>query len=75
MKDEQSQQVEQVFYTVKQFCKTFLAFREGGIRRQIFDEDKNGLKDCGAVIRSGRKVLINSTKYFEWLQSGGMNEI
>ena len=40
---------------------------EGGIRSQIFNEDNNGLKESGAIIRVGRKVLIDTDRYFDWV--------
>ena len=55
--------------TVKQFVNKDQAFTEGGIRFQIFNEKTNGLKESGAIVRMGRKVLINEEKYFQWLES------
>lgn len=55
--------------TVPQFSKSNPAFPVGGLRYQIFNEDKNGLKDAGAIIRVGRKVLIDTDKYFQWVYS------
>jgi len=58
------------FSTVRQFCQENKAFKEGGIRSQIFNEHKNGLAESGAIIRNGRKVLIVDEKYFAWVESG-----
>lgn len=55
------------YSTVRQFCKRHPAFTEGGIRHQIFHEKTNGLAESGAVVRMGRKVLINEEKFFHWL--------
>jgi hypothetical protein len=57
------------YSTVHQFITKYPAFALGGIRAQIFNEDTNGLKASGAVIRNGRRGLINETKYFQWLES------
>lgn len=57
------------YLTVNQFCDKHKAFKLGGVRGQIFNEDKNGLKKSGAVIRNGRKVLINESKWFSWLEA------
>jgi hypothetical protein len=57
------------YLTVCQFCDKHKAFKVGGVRSQIFNEDKNGLKKSGAIIRNGRKVLINEPKYFAWLEA------
>ena len=53
--------------TVKQFVKENPAFTAGGIRLQIFNENSNGLKEAGAIIRIGRKVLIDADRYFDWV--------
>jgi hypothetical protein len=55
--------------TVKQFCQDNPAFAVGGIRWQIFHEKTNGLADSGAIIRVGRKVLIEEDLYFAWVIS------
>ena len=55
------------FKTVKQFSQDNPAFSEGGVRWQIFNENTNGLKESGAIVRMGRKVLIDEDKFHEWL--------
>jgi len=55
--------------TVSQFSDRFPAFPPGGLRWQIFNEETNGLKAAGAIIRVGRKVLINEDKFFVWIDS------
>jgi len=55
--------------TVPQFSENNPAFPVGGLRWQIFNEDKNGLKAAGAIVRVGRKVLIDVDKYFQWVYS------
>ncbi|MDO9142359.1 MAG: hypothetical protein Q7U38_18730 [Methylobacter sp.] len=59
--------------TVNQFTEKHHAFTNGGLRSLIFNENSNGLKASGAVIRIGRKVLIDEGKFFAWieLQNGG----
>ncbi|BCA96095.1 hypothetical protein TUM19329_24560 [Legionella antarctica] len=54
--------------TVKQFCQKYPAFTEGGIRDRIFYADSNGLKKIGAILRNGRRVLIDEEKFFLWLK-------
>lgn len=56
-------------YTLKQFCAEFQAFSLGGLRNQIFNEKINGLKESGAILRMGRRVLIDSDKFFDWVKS------
>jgi hypothetical protein len=41
------------------------------MRALIFNETTNGLKDAGAIVRVGRKVLINEEVFFAWVQQGG----
>lgn len=59
------------FQTVKQFSADNPAFPEGGVRWQIFNEKQNGLAESGAVIRMGRKVLIDPGKWHAWVIAQG----
>lgn len=45
---------------------------EGGLRWEIFQQEANGLKQSGAIIKRGRKILIDADRYFNWLY--GQNE-
>ena len=54
---------------VKQFIEQHSWCREGGLRRQIFNAEENGLRDVGAIVRIGRKVLLDEAKYFDRVQS------
>lgn len=58
--------------TVPQFSQKHPAFPEGGLRWQIFNSKTNGLDQAGAILRVGRKVLIDEDRYFAWVdrQSG-----
>ena len=58
-------------HTIKQFSKDHPAFPEGGLRWRIFHADKNGLANSGAIIRNGRRVLIDEEKFFDWVRGGG----
>lgn len=58
-----------VYLTVQQFATKHPAFTLGGLRHQIFNEATNGLAKSGAIVRIGRKVLINSEKFFAWIES------
>jgi len=57
--------------TVKQLALMLIAYqgRTGAIRWQIFNAESNGLKASGAIIRHGRKILIDVDKYFAWQES------
>lgn len=54
--------------TVKQFCIKYPAFTHGGLRDRIFHADSNGLNKLGAILRNGRRVLIDEEKFFQWLK-------
>ena len=56
-----------VLLTVGQFCDKHRFISEGGVRFQIFNQQTNGLEKSGALIRLGRKILIDENKYFEWI--------
>ncbi len=56
-------------YTVRQFCEAYPAFTEGGLRWEIFHEENNGLAESGAILRNGRKVLIDADAYFARLDA------
>jgi hypothetical protein len=57
------------YLTVQQFKAKHTAFTNGGIRSMIFNEYQNGLAKSGAIIRIGRKVLIDEAKFFGWVES------
>jgi hypothetical protein len=57
--------------TVPQLAQRQPALCVGGIRGWIFNEEKNGLKDSGAIIRIGKKLMINEQKFFEWIEAQG----
>lgn len=68
----------QPYFTVAQFSKRNSAFTEPAIRNLVFKADArestlgpvsgNGLIECGAIVRLGRKVLIHEERFFEWLE-------
>lgn len=68
MNTEQTQ-TAWIYLTVNQFVARHQAFTLGGMRAQIFNETTNGLKEAGAIVRNGRKVLIKESAYFNWLES------
>jgi hypothetical protein len=58
-----------IYLTANQFCEKHPAFTIGGIRALIFNEHQNRLAKSGAIVRIGRKVLIDETKFFAWVAS------
>ncbi|MCX7092672.1 MAG: hypothetical protein NTY50_04385 [Methylobacter sp.] len=67
--NEQQSAFAYCYLTVNQFCEKHKAFKIGGVRARIFNADKNGLKESGAILRDGKKVLINETKWFAHLEA------
>lgn len=70
-------------FTVRQFSERNPAFSEAALRNLIFKADAghstkgeipgNGLLQAGAIIRIGRKVLLDEERFFAWMyqQNGG----
>lgn len=58
--------------TVSQLAEQYKAFTEPALRWHIFNAHKNGLAASGAIVRvpGSRRVLIDVSKFSEWLQSG-----
>jgi len=52
---------------VAQFCEQNPAFSHGSIRWLLFNRQENGLQS--AVVRVGRRVLIDVDRFFEWLDA------
>ncbi len=59
-------------YTVKQYAAKEPAFTESSLRALIFNEKTNGLAKFKAVVRVGRKVLIDNANFQAWLESQGV---
>ena len=53
-------------YTVKQFSARNPAFSEGSLRWLLFNARQNKLE--AAVVRVGRRVLIDEDRFFAWLE-------
>jgi hypothetical protein len=66
-------------FTVKQFAQRNPAFSELSLRNLIFKSAErqsslglipgNGLIHAGAIVRIGRKVLIDEPAFFKWVDS------
>ena len=69
--EKQTEVPPHTLQTVAKFVDRHKDFiTEGSIRFPIFNEKENGLEESGAIVRLGRKVLINEPKYFGWIESG-----
>jgi hypothetical protein len=65
-------------HTVAQFTVAHPAFSEAALRYLIFKAERrhssngeipgNGLIEAGAIIRIGRKVLIDEDRFFDWVR-------
>ena len=68
----------QTLFTVEQFATAQPAFTAAALRNLIFKAGArqstkgeilgNGLIECGAIVRVGRKVLIDEHRFFEWVR-------
>ena len=58
------------FLSINQLAQRHPALTVGGLRHWIFNEEKNGLKDSGAIIRIGKKLVINEGKFIAWIEGG-----
>ena len=66
-----------VLLTTRQFAEKHIGFSQGALRGLIFNSKSrqssageitgNGLN--GALVRIGRKLLINEQKFYQWLRS------
>ena len=59
-----------ILMTVRQLAEDQPALSENAIRWDIFNEDDNGLKASGAIIRrgrTGRSILLDRERYLLWL--------
>lgn len=66
-------------FTVRQFAERNAAFSESALRNLIHKADTrhstrgdvsgNGLAEAGAIIRVGRKVLIDEARFFDWIDA------
>lgn len=55
--------------TVEQTAQRHPAFTVGSLRQLIFHEHTNGLAESGAVIRLGRKVLVDEERFVNWVRT------
>lgn len=57
---------KQSLYTIEQFCVREKAFTPDAVRWKVFNREKNGLQSSGALVRIGRRVLIDHEKFIAW---------
>lgn len=57
--------------TVNQLVADCPALTHGGVRWDIFHAETNGLAASGAIIRRGRRILIDEDRYYAWMRERG----
>lgn len=70
-----------LYLTVEQFSERNPAFTSPALRNLIFKADSrkssngeipgNGLSQAGAIIRLGRRVLLDETRFLAWVAQAG----
>ncbi len=61
-------------YDVNTLAAKHPGLNKGGIRWAIFNAETNGLAASGALIRMGRKVLLDESLFLEWLRGGNAKQ-
>lgn len=67
--DQQRIQPADLYFTIPQFARRHAAFGNGSLRWLVYNAEKNGLAKSGAIIRIGRKVLIDEALFLKWVKS------
>lgn len=62
---------EHQILTVKQFAQRHTWITLAGLRWLLFNRRSNGLQASGAIIRMGRKILIDEQEFLRWLRHRG----
>lgn len=44
-------------------------FTEHQLRWWLFNRDRNGLADAGAVVRLGRRIYIDVNRFDQWIEA------
>lgn len=60
--------------SVEQTAEQIPALTQAAIRWHLFNRQTNGLSESGAVIKVGRRVLIDLPNYIEWLKAQGEDQ-
>lgn len=60
--------------SVEQTAEQIPALTQAAIRWHLFNRKTNGLAESGAVIKIGRRVLIDFPNYIEWLKAQGEDQ-
>lgn len=60
-----------VLQTVEQLCNEQDALTVGMVRALLFNRQTNGLQASGAVIRVGRRLLLERDRFLDWIIENG----
>jgi hypothetical protein len=63
-------QLTRRYATVAQFAEANPAFSEASLRWHIFEAPRNGLQAAAAIVRVGRRVLIDVDRFERWIRQG-----
>lgn len=64
-----SDQAQSRLLSANQFSAAHPAFSGPSLRWLIFKANENGLEQSGAILRIGRKVLIDEPRFLSWARS------
>jgi hypothetical protein len=56
-------------FSVRQLSDRHPGFSEGSLRWLIHQSIENGLAQSGALVRNGRRVLIDEQRFLDWVRS------
>jgi hypothetical protein len=57
--------------TVAQLADSIAGITANSIRWDLFNRDSNGLSASSAIVRRGRRILIDRKQYMEWMRAVG----
>jgi hypothetical protein len=57
--------------TVAQLADSIAGITANSIRWDLFHRDSNGLSASGAIVRRGRRILIDRKQYMAWMRAVG----
>lgn len=43
---------------------------EAQLRWQVYNATHNGLSESGAIVRIGRRIYVDTDRYWQWVDSG-----
>lgn len=64
-----------IYFTVRQLSKRHPAFSNGCLRWLIYNAETNGLEASGALIRIGRKIIIDEALFLGWVKAQAQNGV